>query len=71
MSDLFSELFSAFGDTISGLANGIKDAFLNIIFVDPDAATREISDIAKFGFLMLGLSMAIGLVYGAFRLIRR
>lgn len=71
MSDLFSELFSAFGDTISGLANGIKDAFLNIIYVDPDATTRQISDLAKFGFLMLGLSMAIGLVYGAFRLIRR
>lgn len=71
MGELFSELFSAFSDTISGLANGIKDAFLNIIFVDPDAATRQVSDLAKFGFLMLGLSMAIGLVYGAFQLIRR
>ena len=71
MGELFSELFSAFGDTISGLANGIKEAFLNIIYVDPDAATRQISDVAKFGFLMLGLTMAIGLVYGAFQLIRR
>jgi hypothetical protein len=71
MSELLSEIWTSFTTTIGGLANGIKEAFLNIIYVDPDATTRVVSDVAKFGFVMLGLSMAIGLVYGAFKMIRR
>lgn len=70
MTSLITELFSAFTSTITGLAGGIKDAFMNILYVDPSASTLVISDLAKFGFIMLGFSLAIGLVYGAIRLIR-
>lgn len=71
MSELITTLFSAFTTTLTSMASGIKDSFLNILYVDPSAASPVISEFAKFGFLMVGLSMAVGLVYGAVRLIRR
>lgn len=71
MGTLIKEIFSGFSETISGLAGGIKDAFMQIMYVDPAAETLVVSDFAKFAFVMLGLSLAIGLVYGAIRLIRR
>ncbi len=71
MTDIIKNIFSGFSETIKGLAGGIKDAFLNILYVDPSASEKVLSDVAQFGFLFLGLSMAIGLVYGAVRLIRR
>lgn len=71
MSDLITTLFSGFTETIKGLGSGIKEAFMNVLYVDPTATNPVISDVAKFGFLVAGLSMAVGLVYGAVRLIRR
>ena len=71
MTDIIKNIFSGFSETIKGLAGGIKDAFLNILYVDPSASEKVLSDVAQFGFLFLGLSMAIGLVYVAVRLIRR
>lgn len=71
MGTLITEIFTGFSEAIKGIAGGIKDAFMNILYVDPSAEALVISDFAKFGFVMLGLSLAIGLVYGAVRLIRR
>lgn len=71
MGDLITELFSAFTETITGLSTGIKDAFLSILWTDPDAASPVLSDFAKFGFIMMGFGVALSLVYGAFRLFRR
>ena len=71
MGDIITQIFQGFTDTITNLAQGIKDAFVNIIYVDPTAETKVLSDLAQFGFLFLGISLAIGLVYGAVRLIRR
>lgn len=71
MGEIVTQIFQGFTDTIRNLAQGIKDAFVNIIYVDPTAETKVLSDLAQFGFLFLGISLAIGLVYGAVRLIRR
>lgn len=71
MGTLIKEIFTGFSEAIKGLASGIKDAFMQILYVDPAAETLVVSEFAKFGFVMLGLSLAIGLVWGAVRLIRR
>jgi hypothetical protein len=70
LSDLLNEIWTAFDSTIKGLSGGIKDAFLEIVYEDPAATTKVLSDFGKFGFLMIGLSLAVGLVYGAVRMIR-
>ncbi len=71
MSELITTLFSSFTEAMKGMGDGIKNAFLNILYVDPSATQPVISEFAKFGFLTAGLAMAIGLIYGAVRLIRR
>lgn len=71
MSELITTLFSSFTTAITSLGTGIKDAFMNVLYVDPSASQPVISELAKFGFLTAGLAMAIGLVYGAVRLIKR
>lgn len=59
---LIKTLFSGFGETINGLTNGIKSMFVNILYVDGTSASG-LSHFAKFGFLMGGLTMALGLGY--------
>lgn len=70
MTELIQTMFSGFTDTISGLATGVKDMFMNILYVDPSASELVLSDFAKFGFLMAGLSMALGLGYFIIRKVR-
>lgn len=71
MSDLITTLFSSFTEAIKAMGNGIKEAFLNVLYVNPTAETLVVSDFAKFMFLTAGLALAISLIYGAVRLIRR
>ena len=70
MGELITTMFSTFSDTISGLAGGVKDMFMNILYVDPAAEQLVISDFAKFGFVMAGVSLALGLGYFVIRKIR-
>lgn len=70
MGELIEVMFDNFNTTITGLAAGIKDMFLNILYVDPQAEVLVISDFAKFGFIMMGLSLALGLGYFIIRKIR-
>lgn len=70
MGELITEMFGSFSTVISGLGGGIKDFFMEILYVDPNATEKVISDFAKFGFVMAGLSMALGLGYVVLRKIR-
>lgn len=70
MGELITSMFSSFTEVIGGLADGVKSMFMNMLYVDPNAAELVISDFAKFGFVMAGLSMALGLGYFIIRKIR-
>lgn len=70
MGDIVSKIFTGFTQTITNLASGVKDAFVNILYENPEAETKVLSSVAEFGLVFLGISMAIGLVYGAIRLVR-
>lgn len=71
MTDLITQLFSSFTTTIQSMTGGIKDAFMNVLYVDPAATTPVISDLAKFVFIIGGISLALGLVSMGFSIIRR
>lgn len=70
MADIVSKIFTGFTTTITNLASGVKTAFLNILYENPEAETKVLSSVAEFGLVFLGISMAIGLVYGAIRMVR-
>ena len=70
MSDLITELFSSFSTVIGGLADGIKGAFTNLLYVDPNATDPQFSPIVLFIFTMAGLGLASGILYKIFGLIR-
>lgn len=79
MGEIVKNIFSSFTDVIGGLASGIQSAFSHILWkgvtdaqgVTTYVAENGLSDVAQFGFIFLGVSLAIGLVYGAVRLIKR
>ena len=70
MGELITVMFENFSTTITGIATGVKDMFMNILYVDPSASELVLSEFAKFGFAMAGLSMALGLGYFIIRKIR-
>lgn len=70
MGDIVTKIFSGFTETITNLASGIKSAFLNILYEDPAASSKVLSSVAEFGLVFMGISLAIGLVYGAVRLVK-
>lgn len=70
MGDIVSKIFTGFTDTITNLASGVKSAFVNILYENPEAEIKVLSSVAEFGLVFLGISMAIGLVYGAIRLVK-
>lgn len=70
MVELITTMFSGVSTTVTGLAMGVKDMFMNLLFVDPLAEQLVLSEFAKFGFLMMGVSLALGLGYVIIRKIR-
>ena len=70
MSELVKELFSSFTEVITGLSNGIKTSFTNLIYVDPSATNPQFSPIVLFVFTMAGIGLATGILYKIFGMIR-
>ena len=67
MGEAVKTMFSSFTEVIGSLANGIKNAFMNILYVDPEAETKVLSDPVQFFLIFGGVTLAIGLVMGAFK----
>lgn len=70
MAGLINQIFTGFTDAIKGIAGGLKNAFEQIIYVDPLATEKVLSDFAKFAFIMMGLSLAFSIVFLIVRKIR-
>lgn len=75
MADFITTLFEAITAGITGIiapiVGGVKDGFLQLIYVDPTAEQKEVSVIAYFLFAMLGLSVGVGLVWLVMSLFKR
>ena len=70
MSELLSLLFESFTVVTTGLAGGIKGAASQLIYEDPTADTKVLSDFIQFVFIIAGLSIALTVFFIVFRLIR-
>lgn len=63
MNELIPLMFEGVQETITGLGGGIKNMFMELLYVDPAAEQLVLSDFAKFSFLFMGVSLAMGLGY--------
>lgn len=70
MGEIVTTLYSAFSEVVPALARGMKNAFSEILWQDPEATTRVLSDPVQFALVCAGIGLASGLVIGAFRWIR-
>ena len=70
MGEMVKKIFTSFTDVITNLSSGIKSAFMNIIYEDPAATEKVLSAPVEFALIFAGVSLAVGLVYGAFKLIK-
>lgn len=70
MSQLLTLLFESFTTVVTGLAGGIKDSVSHLVYKDPDASVKELSDAVQFIFIIAGLSIAMTVFFMVFRLIR-
>lgn len=71
MSGLISEIFASFTTVIQGIAEGLKTAFSNLLYVDPAVDNPAFSPLVLFLFTILGLGLATGIIYKVFGLIKR
>lgn len=70
MGSLIQTMFSGVTETVEGLASGVKQMFLHLIYEDPSASEKVVSEFAEFSFLLMGVSLALGLGYFIIRKIR-
>lgn len=68
MSELISEIFTSFTTVITGLADGIKQAFNAILYTE--GASGAYSPLILFLLTFGGLALAMGLFWKLFGLIR-
>ena len=71
MDSIVTKFASGFTGMIQPLATGIKTGFSNLLYVDPAAEVKVLSDVAEVGLVMGGIALAVGLVMGVFHLIRK
>ena len=63
MADVITSLFSGMTSAVSAITGSLKEAFENLLYVDPAAATPVISPLATFIFVIAGLGLAVSIVY--------
>ena len=70
MDSIVTKFGNGFKGIIAPLAEGIKNGFSNLIYVDPTAEVKVLSDVAEVGLIVGGACLAVGLVFGMFHLVR-
>lgn len=71
MGNIVTKFGEGFSGIISPLAEGIKNGFSNLLYQDPTAEVKVLSDVAEVGLIVGGMALAIGLVMGIFHLVRK
>lgn len=69
-SDLIAEMFSSFTTVMGGMAEGMKEAFNQLIYIDAGATDPTFSPLIMFLFVAGGVALAMGLLYSIFGIVR-
>lgn len=69
MGEIITSITDAFSGIISGLSDAIKNAVTTLLY-DSEGSSTSLSTFAKFAFTLMGLGMAIGVVYLIVRWVR-
>lgn len=67
MNEIITSITSAFGGIVTGLTTAIRDAVQGLLF---EGEGNTLSGFAKFAFTLMGLGMAVGVVYLIVRWVR-
>lgn len=70
-SQIVDAIFSPLEGVVEGITKGLSTGFENLLWQDPTAEVKVLSDLAQFGLVFLGVGIVTGLVYLGFRLLRR
>ena len=71
MGDIVTKFADGFTGILEPIANGLKTGFSNLLYVDPNAEVKVLSDVAEVGLIIGGMALAVGLVMGIFHFVRR
>ena len=71
MEGIVQKFASGFTGILEPLAPGLKNGFSNLVYVDPTAEVKVLSDVAEVGLIVGGMALAVGIVMGIFHLVRR
>lgn len=70
MGEIVNTVFDSLGGVIEKMVDAMRTAFSHLIWEDPDATEKVLSDFAQFGLVFLGISIAVGIVYTIVRMVR-
>ena len=67
-SGLVEEMFSSFTNVMTGMSAGLQNAFNKLIYAN--GVSGDFSDITVFLFIVLGIALGTGILFGIFNLIK-
>lgn len=67
-SNLVTEMFDNFTGTMKGMAYGFQNAFNKLVYAN--GTSGDFSDITIFLFVVLGIGLGTGILFGIFKLIQ-
>ena len=70
MEGIVQKFTSGFTGMLEPLADGLKNGFSHLIYVDPSAEVKALSDVAEVGLIVGGMALAVGIVMGIFHFVR-
>lgn len=71
MGAIVTTIFESVSGVVTGIITAFRDAFSQLIWQDPDATEKVLSDFAQFGLTFLGISIVIGIVYAVVAMVRK
>lgn len=70
MNNIVTKFAEGFTGMLKPLAEGLKTGFSSLIYVDPTAEVKVLSDVAEVGLVIGGIALACGIVMGIFHFVR-
>lgn len=70
MGAIVTTIFESVSGVVTGMVSAFREAFSQLLWQDPTATEKVLSDFAQFGLVFLGVSITAGIVYTIIRMVR-